>query len=79
MKNVDSPTPYLANINLNNNDQGVDKVWVDYPFLLPHDVLHWGSATQRVNLSDLTNFSDKIDKNLKNMRDKLCDKFGFGP
>ena len=79
VRNVDFPKPYFAKIPLNDANTGVDSVMVDYPFLLPHEVIHWGIATGRMAITDLVNVADRVDQKLVDMKGKFCEKFALDP
>ena len=79
LKTTDFPMPYLAQIPLNNLKNGEAKILVDYPFLLPHEVIHWWLTTKRLDLNDLVDVAHRTDQELPHIKDKFCNQYALNP
>ena len=79
LRKADFPMPYLAKIPLNSLVQGEQKILVDYPFLLPHEVIRWGLTNRRLNMKDLVDVANRIDQELPIIKEKFCNWFALDP
>ena len=81
IKDVDGPSPYLANIQvaLTTGTGGSKPMLVGYPLLLPHEVTHWAVGPGKVHLNAVLDILGRNHDMLNCMTSDFCTQVNFRP
>ena len=77
-KGIDFPKPYLAQIPLGQGECE-PPVLVDYPFMLPHEVLYHMMMVRGMDIKVASCVEDRLDQKLGAMKLQFCKRFQKNP